>query len=382
MRNRSRASVTVTPFHAAKGESDTLKKKKNRKYYHTTSYSAVDIIITYILSVLQKRWRDCIFGEVSCSIYSHCRSRVYEDDCRCSNKRGRVCLECSNVVLHIRASHSILGLFRNRWRNCTCVCVCSNGSLFFERMTSSSSSLWDRTIGKSADDVKRFETVVENVLQKVPCRGDFYEWAKTSNRYMKRESLREMIRSKDAKKDCADTVLVVDVRDDDVKGGNIRGALHLPDGEFSSGSVKTLIKHVDTAGANVIVFHCMESARRGPRCARRVVEIFDACGVGEGIARVRILIGGFDQWCRAYWRCEPELIENFDDDYWGFRDIERFRREEESKEKDAAPASSNDGDIEQSRGVRHKLYTRPADQKATPWSAAGTGVGEKERRGS
>ena len=69
-----------------------------------------------------------------------------------------------------------------------------------------------------------------------------------------------------------------------------------------------------------ICFHCMESARRGPRCAKRLVEGMRALrdvGYAPQPVKVAVLEGGFDQWVRRHWR-DPARVEGYDDAYWGY----------------------------------------------------------------
>lgn len=67
-------------------------------------------------------------------------------------------------------------------------------------------------------------------------------------------------------------------------------------------------------GKTVVVFHCMESVMRGPRCARRLLD----SSQGETLPfAVRVLRGGADRWIRRFYR-DPTLVSNFDKDYWGF----------------------------------------------------------------
>ena len=105
-------------------------------------------------------------------------------------------------------------------------------------------------------------------------------------------------------------------------------------------------------GAEVMIcFHCMESARRGPRCAKRLVEGMRALrdvGYAPQPVKVAVLEGGFDQWVRRHWR-DPARVEGYDDAYWGYA--------EDAGDGASAPA--------------HPLYERPAGQQATPWSDAG-----------
>jgi rhodanese-related sulfurtransferase len=57
----------------------------------------------------------------------------------------------------------------------------------------------------------------------------------------------------------------VDVRDDDFRGGNIRGAQNSPSSTFHT-DVDKLVQ--ETKETPIIVFHCMLSQQRGPKAAR------------------------------------------------------------------------------------------------------------------
>ena len=59
--------------------------------------------------------------------------------------------------------------------------------------------------------------------------------------------------------------IVVDVRDDDYEGGNIKGALNRPSGEFLA-SVDSLVK--ETKDIPLVVFHCMLSQVRYVACTQ------------------------------------------------------------------------------------------------------------------
>jgi hypothetical protein len=66
--------------------------------------------------------------------------------------------------------------------------------------------------------------------------------------------------------------------------------------------------------------------------------------------QIRVLQGGFDQWIRTYFG--TDLIEEYDDEYWGFEEIRKIQF--------------------------HKNYKRPEDQPKTLWSDAGSEVVGKE----
>jgi rhodanese-related sulfurtransferase len=223
-------------------------------------------------------------------------------------------------------------------------------------------------------------------------------------------------------------VVVIDTRDDDVAGGMIHGALHCPDGEFGAQTILGLLDRtsshdpaasasasasapthsvpsptptpnqstssitISTPPKTTFVFHCMESARRAPRCARKMWLALEALTdeahplLMHQQVVVKVLTGGFDQWVRRHWK-DPALVRGYDSEYWFMDDDEG---EEEEVEEGAgvreavdprvgAGHGANDVDTvaakakeeEAHRPVHHRLYARPHDQLATPWSPAG-----------
>ena len=95
------------------------------------------------------------------------------------------------------------------------------------------------------------EKVVENILSTIDPRSDWYPWAKNEGLYISQDVLLKRFQE--------ESVLVVDTRDEDFIGGNIRNATHLADEKFDSTSIEKILN----SGANLVVFHCMESIRRG-----------------------------------------------------------------------------------------------------------------------
>jgi len=111
-------------------------------------------------------------------------------------------------------------------------------------------------------------------------------------------------------------VLIFDCRDDDFNGGNIVGSINTPDAYFEEQFFDLAMANTkaqsDKASNIVVVFHCMESVCRGPRCAKLFKKALpDVC--------VKILHGGFDQWVRRFWN--TDLVENYDDKYWGYAEF-------------------------------------------------------------
>lgn len=170
---------------------------------------------------------------------------------------------------------------------------------------------------------------------------DPYYWARDVGLYISQDCLAALLDNHDGQ------TLVVDVRDDDSKGGAIFGAVHCPDSSFDVAAVAQLAEAKST-----VVFHCMESARRGPRCARRLHSYWSAADTPDDAARPRICVlqGGADLWIRRFWN-DARRVVDFDPDYWGFGDTYE------------TVTNSSGG---------HRLYSRPADQPATLWSAGGT----------
>lgn len=214
-------------------------------------------------------------------------------------------------------------------------------------------------------------------------RSDWSGWARGDGLYLRRDALIHRL-------DDGSPTVVVDVRDDDAIGGRIRGAMHLADEEFNADSILAIIERVrELAAAPTtdemaddgyvpavsVVIHCMESARRGPRCARRVALALEALrehrrhmheergrreGGGSAEAandrrlpgiEVRVLEGGFDQWCRRFW-ADASRVEQYDDEIWGYAEM------------GGTSLFAHDAPM-------HPGYVRPLDQEATPWSMAG-----------
>ncbi|KAH9120798.1 hypothetical protein LEN26_002866 [Aphanomyces euteiches] len=94
-------------------------------------------------------------------------------------------------------------------------------------------------------------------------------------------------------------IRIVDVRDDDFRGGHIRGAINLPEDNFQDDddvdNIVEEFKNVPT-----VVFHCMMSQVRGPFCAKRFQSRVDVVLEGaETKPQVRILTGGFNLFGRV-----------------------------------------------------------------------------------
>ncbi|GAA6057331.1 hypothetical protein JCM3770_001095 [Rhodotorula araucariae] len=156
--------------------------------------------------------------------------------------------------------------------------------------------------------------------------------------YLSADQLAELVRVGTPGKDYQ----VVDVRDDDFRGGNIPGAIRAPSEERTEQSVLELVDKLKDVPT--VIFHCSLSQVRGPKAARIYAEAMleaqaaksapppessAAAGAGpqdfspnpyrqqhrEGQQQVFVLRDGFSNWQGLY-RADPLLVENFDARVW------------------------------------------------------------------
>ncbi|KAL4069886.1 Rhodanese-like domain-containing protein [Scleroderma yunnanense] len=106
--------------------------------------------------------------------------------------------------------------------------------------------------------------------------------------------------------------LVVDVRDEDWVGGNIKGSRHIPSEKFLI-EVDQLLK--DSKDVPTVVFHCRLSQQRGPKAARIYEEARNLLHPSGEHFEVRVLSGGFYQFGEIY-KDNPKLVENWRDIVW------------------------------------------------------------------
>ncbi|KAJ6621782.1 Rhodanese-like protein [Mycena sp. CBHHK59/15] len=106
--------------------------------------------------------------------------------------------------------------------------------------------------------------------------------------------------------------LVVDVRDDDYIGGNIKNALNLPSRNFHT-DVYGLVQK--TAEIKLVVFHCALSQMRGPKAARIYEETRQNIAQDKPPQEVLVLRNGFTEFQRKF-KDDPTLVENWDEEVW------------------------------------------------------------------
>jgi rhodanese-related sulfurtransferase len=126
-----------------------------------------------------------------------------------------------------------------------------------------------------------------------------------SARQLMRRMLQPSSASLDSSGSTGKKLLVIDVRDDDFDGGNIIGAVNIPSHTFPNQVAELIARTCD--GNHELVFHCMMSQVRGPRCCRLfLAELYDKVENVDLHPEVYILEGGFAGFVNAV----PESQKN------------------------------------------------------------------------
>ncbi|KAJ3403518.1 hypothetical protein HDV05_007782 [Chytridiales sp. JEL 0842] len=102
---------------------------------------------------------------------------------------------------------------------------------------------------------------------------------------------------------------IVDVRDLDFKGGNIKGAINIPSHILLENPSAVLSK---LEKPKKVVFHCMLSQVRGPKCANaylRTLKDEVEAGLRKSGQEVVVLRGGWEGFQERF-GAEEELVEN------------------------------------------------------------------------
>ena len=115
-------------------------------------------------------------------------------------------------------------------------------------------------------------------------------------RLMPPELLAELLRGPDA-----DSIQVVDVRDDDFGDGCVAGAWNVPSKSLQTEPAVDALKHqLAREQRTTVVVHCLYSQQRGPACAARLVERLNAGVSGQLPLQVCVLQGGWMNWRKTY----------------------------------------------------------------------------------
>ncbi|CAK7225754.1 Cdc25 phosphatase Ibp1 [Sporothrix curviconia] len=120
----------------------------------------------------------------------------------------------------------------------------------------------------------------------------------------------------------ANSLAIIDVRDDDYIGGHIMGSLHFASGSLDA-TLPTLLRKLQDA--ETVVFHCALSQQRGPSTALRYlreVAAQETKAGGGGIVpskpqTVYVLDRGFVGWQEAYGE-DKQLTEGYRKELWKY----------------------------------------------------------------
>eukprot|EP01006_Ploeotia_vitrea_P028659 TRINITY_DN61313_c0_g2_i1.p1 TRINITY_DN61313_c0_g2~~TRINITY_DN61313_c0_g2_i1.p1 ORF type:complete len:185 (+),score=13.44 TRINITY_DN61313_c0_g2_i1:25-579(+) len=115
------------------------------------------------------------------------------------------------------------------------------------------------------------------------------------------------------------TVLVIDVRDSDHRGGNIPGSVNAPFSEYyyDMDKLHNLVKANLKPRIARVVFHCMYSQQRGPRTCDKYLFHWNAEAENPTAVQFSVLVGGFHQWLNwALPQQRKDLLIDFNPDTW------------------------------------------------------------------
>ena len=107
---------------------------------------------------------------------------------------------------------------------------------------------------------------------------------------------------------------VIDVREEDRKGGHIKHSIHIPAPVFRASPSQAIPLVKD---AELVVVHCMYSQVRGPSCAALLAAALDSAVAKkevEGNPQVTVLEGGFAGMLRNR-EGNEDLFQEFDGRY-------------------------------------------------------------------
>jgi rhodanese-related sulfurtransferase len=116
----------------------------------------------------------------------------------------------------------------------------------------------------------------------------------------------------DSSKKAGKDFVIVDVRDEDFKYGNIKSAVNIPAHELLA-NPDAAVEQVLKAEPQTIIFHCALSQVRGPKSARAFAEAMKSIP-GEKKPEVVVLRGGFNEFQKQY--RDSDFLVNLDADAW------------------------------------------------------------------
>ncbi|KAK7690294.1 hypothetical protein QCA50_006951 [Cerrena zonata] len=175
-----------------------------------------------------------------------------------------------------------------------------------------------RPLTAFATSARLRQSTFARTAHKRPFHSSWSSFAQSAmaTKYITPDELAAIIKSE---KVPAKDYFIVDVRDDDWRGGNIKGSQNTPSSEFYA-KVDALVEQ--TKDVPMVIFHCALSQVRGPKAARiyaqtRLIRLGENEEETEDKPHeVYVLRGGFSDF-QAKFKDDPELVENWEKDVWG-----------------------------------------------------------------
>ncbi len=123
-----------------------------------------------------------------------------------------------------------------------------------------------------------------------------------SFKWIEQKQLVERIKNGDA------TTVIIDVRDIDFEGGNIKSATNIP--YFDEAKAMSLLHHIQLHQITTVVFHCFYCRMRGPTAAKLFQKIVSQQNHSNSQPiEIVVLRGGWSKWKNAF-KTNSELVEN------------------------------------------------------------------------
>lgn len=108
--------------------------------------------------------------------------------------------------------------------------------------------------------------------------------------------------------------IIIDVRDGDFEGGNLKTCVNIPYSQFN---IDEFIKFTKSHAGRKLVMHCMYSSIRGPGCVNRVTKFIKNNITNYDKSNIYLLKGGFFGAINyAIDNNKLDYIDNFDPEYW------------------------------------------------------------------
>ena len=102
--------------------------------------------------------------------------------------------------------------------------------------------------------------------------------------------------------------IIIDVRDADYEGGNIKGSVNIP--YFDEAKASELATTVIDKNITMVVFHCYFCRMRGPTAAKLFAKVLGTNYPDQSAhVKIKVLRGGWSNWKNNF-KADDKLVEN------------------------------------------------------------------------